>query len=277
MTVWPALPAVLLVAIVSFLPALILFRYSFNKFDRFDLMVDAFSAENYIKFASDPYFRGILFRTVYLSFLATAASVILAFPLAYWIARASARARNALIVLVIFPLLVGNVVRAAGWMAVIGNGGFVNRALMGLGLVDQPLEMIFTTFSVVLGTISVVLPFIVLTLQSVMQRIDLSIEQAASSLGARPAIVFYRIVLPLALPATVAATVLVFILCMNAYATPVLLGGPRFQMMAPQVYEQISGRSNWPFGAALAVILIVSTLVLTALASFCLQRAWKTR
>lgn len=274
---WLALPAVLLVTFITFVPSLIMLRYSFNQYDRFDLMIETFTLENYLAIAQDPYFRTILWRTIQVAFLSTVLAVIFAFPLAYSIARSSARVRSYLIVLVVFPLLVGNVVRAAGWMAVIGNGGFVNRSLLALGIIDEPVEMLFTTFSVVLGTASVVLPFVVLTLQSVLQGIDANLEHAASSLGARPAVVFFRVILPLALPATAAATVLVFILCMNAYATPVLLGGPRFQMMAPQVYEQVTGQSNWPFGAALAFVLVVTTFTLTALSSWWLQRKWSAR
>jgi len=258
-----AFPATLLVAMILGLPLVLLFRYSLNHYDRYDMMREALTLDNYAAIFRDAFFRNVLMRTIVVAVISTAVALVLALPVAYFIARAPARFKSALIILVVFPLLVGNLVRAAGWMAVMGNRGFVNQLLLGFGLIEQPLEILYTPTAVVIGIIAVVLPFMTLTLQSVLEQIDPSLEEAAGSLGARPFTAFRRVVLPLAMPGVIAGSVLVFILCMNAYATPVLLGGPRFHMMAPQVYEQITGQSNWPFGAALAFILMGTTLVLT--------------
>ena len=142
------------------------------------------------------------------------------------------------------PLFVGNSVRAAGWMVVFGNKGFVNASLMGLGLIDKPLEIMFTENAVIIGIIAVNLPFMVLSLQSVIEGIDRAVEEAAFSLGAPPATMFRRVLWPLALPGILAGTILTFILAMNAYATPFLLGGPLFKMMAPLVYNQFTQQSQ---------------------------------
>jgi putative spermidine/putrescine transport system permease protein len=272
-----AVPATLLVAAILGLPLVLLFRYSLNQYDRYDLMREALTLDNYAAIFRDAFFRNVLLRTILVAAISTAVALALALPVAYFIARAPARFKSALIILVVFPLLVGNLVRAAGWMAVMGNRGFVNQLLLGLGLIDEPLEILYTPTAVVIGIIAVVLPFMTLTLQSVLEQIDPSLEEAAGNLGARPFTAFRRVVLPLAMPGVIAGTVLVFILCMNAYATPVLLGGPRFHMMAPQVYEQITGQSNWPFGGALAFILMATTLVLTVASTQLMQRSYARR
>jgi putative spermidine/putrescine transport system permease protein len=272
-----AVPATLLVAAILGLPLVLLFRYSLNQYDRYDLMREALTLDNYAAIFRDAFFRNVLLRTILVAAISTAVALTLALPVAYFIARAPARFKSALIILVVFPLLVGNLVRAAGWMAVMGNRGFVNQLLLGLGLIDEPLEILYTPTAVVIGIIAVVLPFMTLTLQSVLEQIDPSLEEAAGNLGARPFTAFRRVVLPLAMPGVIAGTVLVFILCMNAYATPVLLGGPRFHMMAPQVYEQITGQSNWPFGGALAFILMATTLVLTVASTQLMQKSYARR
>ncbi len=267
-----ALPATLVVLVVLALPLVLLFRYSLNEYDRFDMMREAFTFRNYAAIFGDPFFRNVLTRTIMVAAISTTLALVLGFPVAYFIARAAVRWKSALIICVVFPLLVGNLVRAAGWMAVMGNRGFVNQTFLALGLIDQPLEILYTPLAVVIGIVAVVLPFMILTLQSVLEGVDPSLEEAAENLGARPATTFRRVVLPLAMPGVIAGTVLVFILSMNAYATPILLGGPRFHMMAPQVYQQITGQSNWPFGAALAFILMGTTLVLTVVSTTMLQR-----
>ncbi len=128
----------------------------------------------------------------------------------------------------------------------------------------------------IVGIIAINLPFTVLTLQSVFEGIDPRLEEAAASMGAAPSRAFWRIVFPLALPGTLIAGVLCFILCMNAFATPVLLGGPRFQMMAPLLFWAFSGDSNWPFAAAIAFILMGTTLALTGLANIAIPRRYRS-
>jgi putative spermidine/putrescine transport system permease protein len=270
-----AVPATLVVAAILGLPHVLLFRYSLNQYDRYDMMVEAFTLANYASIVQDAFFRSVLLRTIGIAAISTAITAVLAFPVAYFIARAPARWKSALIICVVFPLLVGNLVRAAGWMAVMGNRGFLNQALIGLGVIGEPMEILYTPAAVVTGIVAVVLPFMILTLQSVIENIDPSLEEAAGSLGARPLTTFRRVVLPLAMPGVVAGTALVFILCMNAYATPVLLGGPRFHVMGPQVYNQIVGQSNWPFGGALAFVLMGTTLVLTLISTTFIQRRYR--
>ena len=259
-------PATFLVALGVLVPMLFLLRYSFNEYDPRLLMIAAFSPQNYVKFFSDGYYIGVFVTTVRVALLTTAVCLVLGFPLAYALARTTSRFKNLMIIGVVIPLFVGNAVRAAGWMTLFGSRGFLSVSLMDLGLRDRPTEIMFTELAVIIGIIAVNLPYMVLTLQSVLEGVDRNIEEAAYNLGAGPWVMFRRVLWPLALPGIAAGTILTFILAMNAYATPVLLGGPEFRMMAPVVYSQFQ-LNNWPFAAATAFILMTATLVLTVLAT----------
>jgi putative spermidine/putrescine transport system permease protein len=266
-------PATIFVAISIFAPLAILFRYSLNHFDKTTkTMTAAFTAANYASFFTDPYYTSALATTVEVALLSTVACLVLGFPLAYVVARTQSRFKHLMIIAIVLPLFVGNAVRAAGWMVIFGNKGFVNVGLTWLGVIDKPLEIMFTEKAVIIGIIAVTLPFMVLSLQSVIEGVDRAVEEAAFSLGAPPLTMFRRVLWPLALPGILAGTILTFILAMNAYATPYLLGGPVFKMMAPLVYNQFTQQTNWPFGGAIAFVLMAVTLGLTVAANLIIQR-----
>lgn len=255
-------PATFITALGVIAPLLFLLRYSFNEFDPRLLMVEAFTFSNYTVFFTDSYFLNAYYTTIRVALVCTLICLVFAFPLSYVLARTQSRFKNLMIIGVVIPLFVGNAVRAAGWMSFFGNRGLLNVTLMDLGVTTSPIEFMFTEFAVVVGIIAVNLPYMVLSLQSVIEGIDRNVEEAAFSMGARPLVMFRRVLLPLALPGVAAGTILTFILAMNAYATPVLLGGPSFRMMAPLVYGQFQ-LNNWPGAAAIAFILMITTLLLT--------------
>jgi putative spermidine/putrescine transport system permease protein len=267
-------PATVFVAAGLLLPLLILLRYSFNTMSPRRIMIETFSLDNYIKFFADPYYTGVLGTTLRVAALCTVVCLAMGLPLAYVLARTQSRFKNVLIMLVVLPLFVGNAVRAAGWMTVFGSRGFLSVSLQQLGVITEPLQIMFTETAVVAGIIAVNLPYMVLTLQSVIEGVNRNVEEAAFSLGAGPVTMFRRVLLPLALPGILAGTILTFILGMNAYATPVLLGGPKFKMMGPLVYGQFQ-LNNWPFGASVAFVLMTATLGLTAAANILVQRRFR--
>jgi putative spermidine/putrescine transport system permease protein len=268
-------PALATVILVLVMPLLLLLRYSFNHFEPGQFMVEAVTVENYVKFFADPYYRKVMLVTVAVAAISTLFCLLLGYPVAYRLARSRWRHKSFLVMLVVMPLFVGNAVRAAGWIVVFGHQGFFNAALLWLGVLSDPLDIMYTPLAVVVGITGFNLPFMVLTLQSVIEGIDERLEEAALGLGASPLRSFRRVTLPLSLPGIGAGCILCFILAMNAYATPVLLGGPRFQMMAPVVYDQISGQANWPLGSALAFVLMAVTLLLTGAANAFLHRETK--
>lgn len=270
-------PATALVVVLLVLPLVILFRYSFNRFVPGQFMVEALTAANYVKVFSDPYYRNVLAVTAGIAMLTTALCLVIGFPAAYALGRTRSRHKTLLMLLVVMPLFVGNAVRAAGWMVVFGREGFLNAALAWSGLIAQPLEIMYTPLAVIVGITGFNLPFMVLTLQSVIEGVDVTLEEAALGMGATPLRAFFRVTLPLSMPGVVAGSILCFILAMNAYATPVLLGGPRFHMMAPLVYNQIAEQSNWPLGGALAFMLMMATLLLTLGSNALVQRRYRRR
>ena len=255
-------PATLVVVVMLLCPLLLLLRFSLDQYDPTELMIEAFTGANYLRFLSDPFYLAVLRTTLGVALLSTVLCLVLGLPIAYRLARMRGRWKGPLMLAVVLPLLVGNTVRMVGWMILFAHGGMVDGAVRWLG--GGGLELMYTTFAVVSGIVSINLPFVILTIQSTIETIDPAVEEAAQSLGAPPARRFWRVVWPLALPGTLTAGILCFILAMNAYATPYLLGGPRFQMMAPLLYWEFSTNNNWPFASAMALLLMATTLVLTA-------------
>lgn len=245
-------------------PLVLLARDSLNRFDPTELMIAAITPANYLRFFNDPFYWNVLLTTIRVSVIVTAICLLLGLPMSWRLARTTSRWKSAFVVLTVLPLFIGSTTRTAGWMILFARGGVLD-GLTGVNLM-------YAEPAVIAGIIAINLPFTVLTLQSVFEGIDPRLEEAAASMGAPPSRAFARVVFPLALPGIAIAAVLCFILSMNAFATPVLLGGPRFQMMAPLLYWAFNNDNNWPFAAAIAFILMATTLLLTVAASHLVPR-----
>jgi putative spermidine/putrescine transport system permease protein len=256
-------PTTIIVTLMFLLPLIIFLRSSLNEFVPGQFMKSAWTLESFQNFLTDPYYLNILWRTFYISLSSTLLSLVLGFPVAYFLVRTKSKRKSIIIMLIVFPLLVGNMIRNVGWIALFSGSGLVNRWMMSIGLIQEPMQILQTPFSVIIAITNVVLPYMVLTLQSVLERIDPALEEAAYDLGASRWTVMKSIVLPLGMPGILAGTLFVFVLSMNSYTTPLVIGGPKVQMMAPALYSQITQASNWPMGAAMALILIVFTLALS--------------
>jgi putative spermidine/putrescine transport system permease protein len=269
-------PASLMMLLMLVTPLAFLARDSFNRYDPTQLMIAAVTPANYLRFFDDPFYWGVLVTTIRVSVIVTLLCLALGLPMAWRLARSTSRWKSALVVLTVLPLFIGSTTRTAGWMILFARGGMLDilsRTVLHTGTVN----LMYSETAVIAGIIAINLPFTVLTLQSVFEGIDPRLEEAAASMGAAPGRAFWRIVFPLALPGIAIAAVLCFILCMNAFATPVLLGGPRFQMMAPLLYWAFSNDNNWPFAGAIAFILMGTTLGLTGLANLLIPRRYQAR
>lgn len=266
--------ASVLVCVMMVAPLVLLARYSLNRFDPTQMMIAAVTPENYVRFFSDPYYLSVMAVTIRVSAIVTAACLALGIPMAWRLARTQSRWKSAYIMLLILPLFIGSVTRTAGWMILFSRGGMLDIVANGLfGL--HGLDLMYTQTAVVFGIISINLPFVILTLQSVFEGIDPRLEEAAASMGASPMRSFRRVVMPLSMPGIMIGGALCFILSMNAFPTPLLLGGPRFQMMAPLLYWEFNTNNNWPFAGALAFILMATTLLLTVLANLAVPRRYR--
>lgn len=268
------MPATALVLLFMAVPLLFLLRYSFNGYVPGEFMVSDFTFANFAAFFSDSYYLNGMWTTLTMALGVTVVCILIGLPLANWIARQTGSLKTLLLMAVILPLFISNAVRAAGWMVAFGQTGVLNYTLLSLGLISEPLTIMYTPVAVFIGILAVNLPYVVLTLQSIFEGLDENIDYAAASLGATPLQGFILVKLPQIVPGILAAFVLSFILTMNAYATPVLLGGPSFRMMAPMIVSEILNKANWPFGAALSFILLTATVTITIIAGLYIRRRY---
>ena len=267
-------PAFVFVTLLLVVPLIMMLRLSLYRYDPVQMYVQALTFENYVRFFRDEFYQQVLWTTLWISAVTTMLCLVGGLAVAYYVARTrSAVMQRYLILAIVLPLFMGNVARTAGWIIILDNKGLLNFLLQKFDLVSGAVRLLYTSGAVVTGLTSVLLPFMIVTLNSVMHNIDISLEEASLNLGASGLTTFRRIVLPLLMPGIFAGCVLCFILSMNAYATPILIGGPKFYMMAPTIYSQMSATMNWPFGAALAFILISLTMVLTVVSAVIFNRS----
>ena len=268
---WPVRSGVLLgpslLLLVFFAGALAnLFRWSLYRFDPSLLAVESeLTLANYAKAFGDSFYVGTLLVTFKLSAIATVASLVLGFSIAYWIVRTnSPSTRAGLIILVAIPFMTSLIVRLYSLTLVLGNAGLINSGLRGAGLVaaDGFVPLIRNETGVAIGLTYFVLPFVVFTLTSALRRLDRSLEEAAQNLGADEVTTFLRVSLPLSFPGVIGAATLAFALSVTAFATPLILGGAAVKMIANVIYDQILFVHNVPFGAALAVVALGVTFVI---------------
>ena len=236
---------------------------------------DGFSFASYAKFFADTYYLGAVLQTLWIGLVSTVVCFVLGFPLALQIVRASPRWRPVLYGIVLSPLLVGIVVRSYGWTILLGNNGVINRLLIDAGLADAPLPLMYNSFGIVVALAHVFLPFMVLPIMGALQAVDPALENAARSLGASRATVLRRIVLPLAMPGIQSGAILVFVLAVSAYVTPVLIGGMRIKTMAVIVVDTLIDQFQWPFGSALALMLSLSAALVVLVFTRLTAARWK--
>lgn len=248
------------------LPALgllvVLFVYPLVTFLTRSVLAPELSAEHYVRAVTGPAWRRIFWNTFEISLVTTLGCLVLGYPVAYLLANVSDRARRWLFPLVIIPFWTSVLVRAYAWIAMLGRRGVVNETLQGLGLVSDPLAMLYNRPGVYIGMIHYLLPFMIFAIYAVMRGIPPDLPRAAESLGAGSFQVFRRVYWPLSLPGVGAGCLLVFILALGFFITPALLGGPREMLISMIIQQQISQAFNWGFAAALSAILLVATLAL---------------
>ena len=207
-------------------------------------------------------FGGILLRTFHISLVVTLVCLLLGYPLAWWLATLPARPANVLMILVLVPFWTSILVRVAAWIVLLQSEGLVNRGLMGLGLIEQPLALLFNRTGVVIAMVHILLPFMILPLYSVMKSVPPTYLRAAVSLGSSPVAAFFRVYVPQTYPGIGAGALLVFILAIGYYVTPALLGGADDQMLSYYIARYTNVEVNWGMACALGALLLAATLVL---------------
>lgn len=234
-----------------------------------------FPTNHYTDLVASPLYMTIFKNTFLLALLVTAVCIALGYPLAYWMYGLSPRWQLVVVGLTVLPFWVSLLVRTYAWIVVLGNAGVVNRLLLQLGLLEAPLQFLYNPLGVTIGTVNILLPFLVLPLFAAMVKIDPRLLDAANSLGAPPRAVFWRVFFPLTLPALGAGAILVFILTLGFYVTPAILGGGRVMMVSNMLDLLINNLPRWELAAAASMVLLTITLILYAL-SRRVSRAYET-
>ena len=265
---WQLALPLLLVFVSIFLAALVLLACISAAVDN-DLT--SFGPDQYIRFASDPFHWRIALNTVLLGLKTVAFTTVMAYPLALLYLEIGPRARRLLVFAILLPLLTGTVVRTFAWVVILGSEGLVNTTIAALGL--NPVRLLHTEFGLVLSLSQIELPIMLLPLLSVMHRIDRNLINASTSLGAGYWRTLRRVILPLSVPGLVAGAILVFASSVTSYFSQTIIGGARLVYLTKLIYEQAMIVFNWPFAAAIAMVLMVSVLSVIALLTWLARRA----
>lgn len=253
-------PALLLFAGAVAMPLAMTAILSLNSWDPAAGIVSSMDLRNYREIFGDSYFADIFIRTLRVSLLVTLVCVLIGVPEAYILRRMSEPWRSICIFIVICPLLISVVARTLGWALLFSGNGLISQALQSLGLIGSPISLMYTETGVVIALVHVLCPFMVLATWASLSRMDPSVEPAAQSLGAPPFTIFRRIVLPLAMPGVLSGCIVVFSLAASAFATPAVIGGRRLKVVSTLAYDELLNTLNWPLGAAIASILLVSVI-----------------
>lgn len=222
----------------------------------------------YANFFKDYYLRDIYFRTLKIAGITTILAALLGFPTSYYISRSAKKYRGIFLVLAVFPLLTSPVVRSFSWMIILGKNGIINDILMALSLVEEPLNLLYTEFSVITGLLYLFLPLMILSLVGVMENIDGALIRAAESLGASKFKAFMKVVFPLSLPGLIIGTALVFTGSFTAYTTPMLLGGDKTRVLSTLIYENALALFNWEQASLIAAVMIITTFTIVILINY---------
>ena len=222
------------------------------------------SFDNYTRLA-DPLYLDVLWTSFRMATLTTAICILVGYPVAYFLARSEARLRSLLLFLLLIPFWTNFLIRIYAWMILLRTEGVLNRALVGVGILPEPIRIMYTPTAVMIAMVYEFLPFMVLPLYTSLEKIEAHLFEAASDLYARPARTFWRVTLPLSLPGMIAGTILVFIPTMGMFVVPDLMGGARTALVGNLVQRQFLAARDWPFGSAASMVMMLLTLAATVI------------
>jgi spermidine/putrescine transport system permease protein len=251
---------VLLVAI----PFIYVFIMSFMNKGAYGGVVLGFTLNNFIQ-VFDPLYLKVFGESLLISAFTTIICVLIAYPFTYFIAQKTTIKKTVFMAMVIVPFLVSSLIRLFGWINLLRKDGIINSMLMKWGLIHEPLQLVYNTTGVMIGLIYMLLPFMILPLYSSIEKLDKSLLEACSDLGAKPVAAFFKVTLPLTMPGVFAGSILVFIPALGYFFVTDLLGGNKIQVIGNIIRNQFITARNWPLGAAISIFLIVITLLLVRL------------
>lgn len=220
----------------------------------------------------DPVYIKVFFQSVRLALITVVTCLLICYPAAFWVSRLSTRAKQFCIFLITLPFFASLVVRLFAWILILRPTGFINSVLQGMGVIAEPIDMMFTEGAVVVGMAYIFLPFMFLPVYASIEKLDVSYIEASSDLGGNKFQTFWRIVLPLTLPGIVGGSIIVFIPSLGNFVVPDLLGGAHVYMIGNMIEQQFLYARNWPFGAALAMMVMTTVLFFLLVYALSLSR-----
>lgn len=256
------LPSLLLFASFLIVPLTMTLMLSFQNFNLDTGAIEGFTAANYLTALSDPYYHKIFGRTLLISVVTTVLCVLIGAPQAYILSRMRKPWRSVFLIICLSPLLISVVVRTLGWALLFGRKGIINEALLAIGLINEPIGLLYTIQGVIIAMVHVSVPFMVISIWASLQQIDPRASKAALSLGASEFTVFTRIILPQVLPGILSGSLIVFALAASSFATPSIIGGRQLKVVATAAHDEFIGSLNWPMGATIAVVLLIVNAVI---------------
>lgn len=263
--VWLAGPYALVLVVVLVVPLLHLMAFSAMTHHPRQMFVPELTSANYLRLL-DAYYFEVLVRTLRISAVTMVLAVLLGTPLAYWLARCRPATLAVGLFFVVMPMMVSTVVRAFGWMILLGRNGVINAVSVDLGI-GRWLFVMNTETAVVIALVQICLPLVVLPAMASFEKIPVMLEEAATNLGATPLQLFSKVLVPMALPGIGSGALLAFVVAVSVVVTPALMGGRTSRMVGNEIYDQVVTALNWPFASAMAMVLIVIVLAMMAMAS----------
>jgi len=272
LSAWLLAPGLGWLALFLLLPCLLVLLYSFLERGAYGGIDYVFTWENYRR-AVDPLYLDILLRSAKIAGLAMLFAVLIGYPAAYAITRATPRRQGAYLFLVMLPFWSNYLIRTYAWIVLLNREGLLNRLFSLLGYSGEPINLLYTDATVVLGLVYNYIPFVILAIYSSLSRIDNELWEASRDLGASGWTTFRRVILPLSVPGVAAGAVFVFVLSIGNFITADLLGGKQVQMVGNLIYAQFLTARDWPFGSALSFFLIGIMLLLLFIQALVSRRA----
>lgn len=257
-------PALLWLSIFFVIPLLIVVAVSFAGRTPYGHVIFSFTIDNYLRFL-EPLYLKIFADTLVVAIVTTLATILMGYPLAYTIAQLPKKWQQPGLILVMIPFWINFLIRSYAWVIILRSQGVVNTLLLNLGLIDQPLQMLYNDMAVMLGMVYALLPFMVLPIYVSIEQLDTRLLEAASDLGAKPLTAFRKVTLPLTMPGIAAGTILVFISSLGMFVVPDVMGGAKSALIGNLIQNQFLSARDWPFGSALSIVLAVLSLVLIIL------------
>ncbi|OGO27583.1 MAG: ABC transporter permease [Chloroflexi bacterium RBG_16_54_18] len=255
-------PTLFYLGVFMLFPLLLVVALSFMTRGPYGNVVYRINLDNYARLI-DPLYLRILLYSLRVAFATTVFTIVIGFPLAYYIARVPVRQRNLLLFLILVPFWTNFIIRIYAWIMILRTEGLLNTLLLNLGIIQVPLDILYSPTAVLIGMVYEFLPFMVLPLYTSLEKIEMAQLEAAADLGAPPWRAFLRITLPLSVPGMIAGSILVFIPAMGMFVVPDLMGGAKTVLVGNLIRNQFLTARDWPFGAAASMLLLTLTLVVT--------------